>query len=48
MNKSYALKLEFEMRLFIAINLNETMLDSLTGTQDYLYNQNIRGNFTPE
>ena len=36
------------MRLFIAINLNETMLDSLTGTQDYLYNQNIRGNFTPE
>ena len=36
------------MRLFIAVNLNEEMLDALTEMQGSLRLQGTRGNYTPE
>ena len=35
------------MRLFIAINLSDAMKDALSATQDEMYDQGVRGNFTP-
>ena len=36
------------MRLFIAINLSDTMKDSLISMQNALYDRGVRGNYTPE
>ena len=36
------------MRLFIAINLSGEMKDALIQVQNEMYDQGIRGNFTPE
>ncbi len=36
------------MRLFIAIQLNETMKDALVRMQDGMMDNNVRGNFTKE
>ena len=35
------------MRLFIAINLSDAMKDALSAAQDEMYEQGVRGNFTP-
>ena len=35
------------MRLFIAINLSDAMKDALSAAQDEMYDQGVRGNFTP-
>ena len=35
------------MRLFIAINLSDAMKDALSAVQDEMYDQGVRGNFTP-
>ena len=35
------------MRLFIAINLSDAMKDALSAVQDEMYEQGVRGNFTP-
>ena len=36
------------MRLFVAINLSESMKDALIHVQNELYDHGVRGNFTPE
>ena len=36
------------MRLFIAVNLSDTMRDSLLNLQNALYNRGVRGNYTSE
>ncbi len=35
------------MRLFIAINLSDAIKDALADAQDAMYDQGVRGNFTP-
>ena len=35
------------MRLFIAINLSDAMKNALESTQDQMYDNGVRGNFTP-
>ena len=35
------------MRLFIAIPLSDSMKDALTAAQDEMYDNGVRGNFTP-
>ena len=35
------------MRLFIAINLSDAMKDALESAQDQMYDNGVRGNFTP-
>ena len=35
------------MRLFIAIQISDALKDTLTAVQDEMYNNGIRGNFTP-
>ncbi len=36
------------MRLFIAINLNDSMKDALIRAQNRMYDRGVRGNYTPE